>query len=182
VSPKRLETLLKISAVSALFLCLPVEAQEQTGWQFDSLRANSTLAKPDAQQVYEVLLKMLDRWNAYDIEGHLDVYWKSAELLVVIDSEQFNGYQQLHDSYVNGNVGRLKYFLNTNTFYINVITVFYVYIAVSQAKPDHFYIGFSSRPEDRLEEHNAGKNPSTARFTPWLFANVISFQSKRALN
>jgi hypothetical protein len=102
VSPKRLETLFKISAVSALFLCLPVEAQEQTGWQFDSLRANSTLAKPDAQQVYEVLLKMLDRWNAHDIEGHLDVYWKSAELLVVIDSEQFNGWQQLHDSYVNG--------------------------------------------------------------------------------
>jgi hypothetical protein len=43
---------------------------------------------------------MLDRWNAHDIEGHLDVYWKSAELLVVIDSEQFNGWQQLHDSYV----------------------------------------------------------------------------------
>ena len=85
-----------------MFLCLPVEAQEQSGWQFDSLRANSTVAKPDAQQVYEVLLKMLDRWNAHDIEGHLDVYWKSAELLVVIDSEQFNGWQQLHDSYVNG--------------------------------------------------------------------------------
>ena len=50
---------------------------------------------------------------------------------------------------------------------------------VSQAKPDHFYIGFSSRPEDRLEEHNAGKNPSTASFTPWLFANVISFRSKQ---
>jgi hypothetical protein len=45
---------------------------------------------------------MLDRWNAHDIEGHLDVYWKSPELLVVIDSEQFNGWQQLHDSFVNG--------------------------------------------------------------------------------
>jgi hypothetical protein len=30
-----------------------------------------------------------------------------------------------------------------------------------------------------LEEHNAGKNPSTARFTPWLFANVVSFRSKQ---
>jgi hypothetical protein len=45
---------------------------------------------------------MLDRWNAHDIEGHLEPYWKSPELLVVIDSEQFNGWQQLHDSYVNG--------------------------------------------------------------------------------
>jgi uncharacterized protein (TIGR02246 family) len=51
------------------------------------------------------LLKMLDRWNAHDIEGHLEAYWKSSELLVVIDSEQFNGWQQLHDSYVNGYPG-----------------------------------------------------------------------------
>ena len=48
---------------------------------------------------------MLDRWNAHDIEGYMVVYWKSSELLVVIDSEQFNGWQQLHDSYVNGYPG-----------------------------------------------------------------------------
>jgi hypothetical protein len=30
------------------------------------------------------------------------VYWKSPELLVVVDSEQFNGWQRLHDSYLNG--------------------------------------------------------------------------------
>jgi uncharacterized protein (TIGR02246 family) len=77
-------------------------AQEQNGWVFDSLGANRGAPKSDAQQVYEVLLKMLDRWNAHDIEGHLEVYWKSPELLVVVDSEQFNGWQQLHDSYLNG--------------------------------------------------------------------------------
>jgi uncharacterized protein (TIGR02246 family) len=81
---------------------LPVIAQEQRGWQFDSLHASSTASKSDAQQVYEVLLKMLDRWNAHDIEGHLEAYWNSSELLVVIDSEQINGWRQLHDSYVNG--------------------------------------------------------------------------------
>jgi len=96
------ETCAKIVAISALSFCLPVMAQEHNGWQFDSLRVNSSVSKSDAQQVYEVLLKMLDRWNAHDIEGHLEVYWKSSELLVVIDSEEFNGWQQLHDSYVNG--------------------------------------------------------------------------------
>ena len=45
---------------------------------------------------------MLDRWNAHDIEGHMEVYWKSPELFVVVDSEEYNGWQQLHDSYVNG--------------------------------------------------------------------------------
>jgi hypothetical protein len=102
VSPKWLETFIKISALSALSFCLPVKGQEKSGWQFDSLRGDSTVSKSDAQQIYEVLLRMLDRWNAHDIEGHLEVYWNSPELLVVIDSEQFNGWQQLHDSYING--------------------------------------------------------------------------------
>ena len=102
VLPKRFETFIIVLTISALPFCLPVMAQEQNGWQFDSLRANSSVSKSDAQQVYEVLHRMLDRWNAHDIEGHLEAYWKSPELLVVIDSEQFNGWQQLHDSYVNG--------------------------------------------------------------------------------
>jgi uncharacterized protein (TIGR02246 family) len=101
VFPKTFETFIKL-AISALSYCLPVMAQEQNGWQFDSLRENSSVSKPDAQQVYEVLLKMLDCWNAHDIEGNLEVYWKSPELLVVVDSEEFNGWQQLHDSYLNG--------------------------------------------------------------------------------
>ena len=100
--PKRFGIFIKIMAISALSFCLPVMAQEQNGWQFDSLVADPSVSKPDAQQVYDVLLKMLDRWNAHDIEGHLEVYWKSPELLVVVDSEQFNGWQQLHDSYING--------------------------------------------------------------------------------
>jgi hypothetical protein len=100
VSPKRFETFLAILAALALAFCLPAVAQEQKGWEFDSFPANSSISKPDAQQIYELLLKMLDRWN--DIEGYLEVYWKSSELLVVVDSEQFTGWQQLHDSYVNG--------------------------------------------------------------------------------
>lgn len=87
-----------------VLLCISLSsaAEEQGGWLFDSLAAIPGTAKSDGQQVYEVLLKMLDRWNAHDIEGHLAVYWKSPELLVVVDSEQFSGWQELHDSYVNG--------------------------------------------------------------------------------
>ena len=91
----------QVVLIFLLWFSLPAVAQDQGGWQFDSL-TSPTLTPSDGQKVYEVLLKMLDRWNAHDIEGHLDVYWKSAELLVVIDSEQFDGWQQLHDSYVNG--------------------------------------------------------------------------------
>ena len=74
---------------------------------------NSSLCKPDSQQVYEVLLKMLDRWNAHDIDAYLEVYWKSPELLVVVNSEQFNGWQQLHHSYINGYPDRAGYLVGS---------------------------------------------------------------------
>ena len=91
-----------ITFILSLCFSLPLTAEEKGGWVFDSLATAPGATTPDAQQVYQLLLKMLDRWNSHDIEGHLEVYWKSPELLVVIDSEQFNGWQQLHDSYVNG--------------------------------------------------------------------------------
>jgi len=100
--PKRFQTFSRILAISALSSCFPVMAQEKSGWQYDSLGSKSDASQPDAQLVYEVLLKMLDCWNAHDIEGHLEAYWNSPELLVVIDSEQVNGWQELHDSYMRG--------------------------------------------------------------------------------
>jgi uncharacterized protein (TIGR02246 family) len=100
--PKLFGAFLGVLAISALSFCLLARAQETKESQSDSLYGSSSDAKSDQQQIYDILLKMLDRWNAHDIEGYLEVYWKSPELLVVVDSEQFNGWQQLHDSYVNG--------------------------------------------------------------------------------
>src|SRR5207237_10294251 len=91
-----------IGLILFLLISLPAAAEEQEGWLFDSLATIPGAAKSDGQQIHEILLSMLDRWNAHDIEGHLKVYWKSPQLLVVVDSEQFNGWQELHDSYVNG--------------------------------------------------------------------------------
>jgi uncharacterized protein (TIGR02246 family) len=105
VSRKRFGTFVKILAASLWAFCLSGKAQEQNEWQFGALPAYSGAFKPDDQQVYEVLLKMLDRWNAHDLDGYLEVYWKSPELWVVVGSEQFNGWQQLHDSYINGYPG-----------------------------------------------------------------------------
>jgi hypothetical protein len=84
-------------------LCLSVQAYEKNAaWQFDSGDAKSTPNKSDAQVIHELLLHMLDRWNAHDLEGDIACYWNSPELLVVVDSEQINGWQQLHDFYING--------------------------------------------------------------------------------
>ncbi len=92
----------KILVVAALFPSLAITAQEKGGWEYDSLSAN---AGPDQTRRPIGLRspqKMLDQWNAHDIDGLLEAYWKSPELLVVIDSEEINGWQQLHDSYFKG--------------------------------------------------------------------------------
>jgi uncharacterized protein (TIGR02246 family) len=102
MSPKRLHTVSRILAISALSSCLPVIAHGKNGWQFDSLGSQLDSTTPDAQRIYDLLLGMLASWNAHDLEKHLEAYWKSPELLVVIDAEQINGWQQLHDSYLSG--------------------------------------------------------------------------------
>jgi uncharacterized protein (TIGR02246 family) len=102
VSLNRFKALILVFGMSAVAFCPPLSAQEFKGWQSKSLRQDFGVSKPDLQQIDDTLLKMLDRWNAHDMEGYLEVYRKSPELLVIVDSEQFNGWQQLHDSYVNG--------------------------------------------------------------------------------
>jgi predicted GIY-YIG superfamily endonuclease len=57
--------------------------------------------------------------------------------------------------------------------------MFHVYIGVPESFPGRYYIGFTSQPKERLREHNAGKNPSTAAFAPWRFVAVFSFPSER---
>jgi predicted GIY-YIG superfamily endonuclease len=42
-------------------------------------------------------------------------------------------------------------------------SMFHVYVIVSDSSAERYYIGFSTRPRERLQEHNSGKNPSTLR-------------------
>ena len=98
-----------------LLLFLSVQAfaaDPQSTWVYDSAKpspspSESSRATTDEEQIYAVILDQLRYWNAHDIEGYMEVYWKSPELLVVVDAEQFNGWQQLHDSYINGYPDRI---------------------------------------------------------------------------
>jgi predicted GIY-YIG superfamily endonuclease len=54
----------------------------------------------------------------------------------------------------------------------------HVYVITSETFPGRYYIGFSNRPYERLNEHNSAKNPSTAAFVPWKLAAVFSFPSE----
>ena len=59
---------------------------------------------------------------------------------------------------------------------------FYVYLLQSESSPDHYYVGFTENLARRLNEHNDGKLPNTARFRPWHIKSAHAFREKgRAL-
>ncbi len=50
----------------------------------------------------------------------------------------------------------------------------YVYIIESQEKPEHIYTGSTSNLANRLEKHNEGGCPHTAKFRPWHIKNYFA--------
>jgi uncharacterized protein (TIGR02246 family) len=77
------------------------------GWEFDSIEpvhssSDSPPGEDDIKAINDTLLKMLDRWNQHDIDGYLSVYWNSPQLLVIIQEEQYQGWQSLKAAYTGG--------------------------------------------------------------------------------
>ena len=95
------------------FCCFPVtallaqNAPSYGTWGFDSIKPSAGQAAPqsdpsDYQQIFGVLAKMADSWNAHDIDGYLAAYWQSPELLVIIEGEQLKGWADVTSTYHRG--------------------------------------------------------------------------------
>ena len=56
---------------------------------------------------------------------------------------------------------------------------YYVYILQSKIATDRFYIGFTENIENRLKDHNSGKNSHTAEFKPWRIKTAIAFTDRQ---
>jgi len=52
---------------------------------------------------------------------------------------------------------------------------FYVYILQTQSGSEHFYVGRTSDLHARLQKHNAGEVPHTAKFRPWQIKTAVAF-------
>jgi predicted GIY-YIG superfamily endonuclease len=52
----------------------------------------------------------------------------------------------------------------------------YVYILRSLKAPDRRYVGVTSNVNRRLEAHNAGSSPSTAKYRPWVVTTLVEFE------
>jgi predicted GIY-YIG superfamily endonuclease len=54
----------------------------------------------------------------------------------------------------------------------------FVYVLRSLAHPDRRYVGLTSDFARRLEQHNAGLSPFTARHRPWSMTVCIEFSEE----
>jgi putative endonuclease len=55
---------------------------------------------------------------------------------------------------------------------------FYVYILVSEANAEKHYTGITRDLSERLQEHNRGHCPHTAKYKPWQIETAIAFASQ----
>jgi uncharacterized protein (TIGR02246 family) len=77
------------------------------GWEYDSIAPDRSAATPSPDQdeiraINDVLLGMLTQWNAHDLNGYLSYFWKSPQLLVMVQEEQYQGWQSLEEAYRSG--------------------------------------------------------------------------------
>ena len=55
----------------------------------------------------------------------------------------------------------------------------YVYILQSADLGDHYYVGVTDDPSERLSRHNAGEVPHTAKYLPWKLKTYIAFSDEK---
>jgi putative endonuclease len=56
--------------------------------------------------------------------------------------------------------------------------VHYVYLLRSISHPDKIYVGLTDDLGRRLETHNAGRSPHTAKYGPWEIVAVVGLVNR----
>lgn len=91
-----------LTALTLLLLSAPGESEPARTWSFDSQRQTQSTQPSAEQEIVALLAKMVDRWNAHDIEGYMETLWNSPDLLCVVDGEEVMGWNNLLTSYLRG--------------------------------------------------------------------------------
>jgi len=94
-------------ALPFVLLLGAAQADEPRAWSYDSLRKGDQIQIPstrptEEQQVAALLARLVERWNAHDIEGYMDGFWNSPDLLIVVEAEEQMGWANVFASYQRG--------------------------------------------------------------------------------
>jgi hypothetical protein len=103
-----IRTATRLLVAVTVFVSVDSRASDpQSTWVFDSAKTNQSLSDPeilpsDEQLVYTAILDQVRYWNARDIEHYMDQFWKSPDLLIIVDGEQIMGWAELLAAYQRG--------------------------------------------------------------------------------
>jgi uncharacterized protein (TIGR02246 family) len=97
-----------LSAVIAI-LTAPLfgEQTDRSGWQYDAvlpeqLSDTESPTAADINAINDLLQTMVKSWNAQDVAGYMSAYWRSPQLMVVLNNEQYLGWDTLNAAYKKG--------------------------------------------------------------------------------
>ena len=96
----RAVSILSIISCFSLF-ATPIAADSKGN--LDTINQQKTPGAADPEkEVYDQLMRSLDAWNRHDIDGFLESFWHSDDLVVVVDGENVRGWDLLSKAYHTG--------------------------------------------------------------------------------
>jgi uncharacterized protein (TIGR02246 family) len=79
-------------------LAKPIAADSKT--ELDSINQRKVAGAADPEkEIYDQLVQMVDAWNRHDIDAYVQCFWRSEDLVVVIEGENFRGWDFLNKAY-----------------------------------------------------------------------------------
>lgn len=100
---------LRVSSVLSIVGCLSlltatIAADSKSN--LDTINQQKVAGADDLEkEVYDEVVKASDAWNRHDLEGYLDAFWRSDDLVVVVEGEVVHGWtllsKALHGGYPN---------------------------------------------------------------------------------
>lgn len=97
---------LRAASIVTIVVCLllpatPIAADSKT--DLDTINQQKAAGARDPEkEVYDQLVQSLDAWNHHDIDGFLESFWHSDDLVVVVDGENVRGWDLLSKAYHTG--------------------------------------------------------------------------------
>jgi hypothetical protein len=106
---RRLRHIWVILAASLAMRVVAADPSPRDVWDFDSIAVPSppiTANQVSAKQIYDVMMAMIEKWNAHDLDGYLSYVWNSPAFVLIEDGAAINGWEALSDKYHRGFANR----------------------------------------------------------------------------
>jgi len=97
---------LRAAAILSMVVCLLLLATTMVADPQDNLdtikQQKVTGAADPEKEIYDQLMRMADAWNRHDIDGYLDGFLHSDDVVVVVEGETVRGWDLLSKAYHSG--------------------------------------------------------------------------------